>query len=140
MIPKPPIIKLDVNEDPALYTFDEGASAQRDADAEYYEGKLKDLEVQYLALLNSALDAYIKLETLHNNDAKQYEGKLEQLRAEVLKEVVQKLMPIYKRSTTITEYALKLARLIDELNEALKSGTMPDVRRNTKADPELGME
>ena len=120
MIPKPPILSDEDIDRIDLACGDNEIFRQKKNPKHYYENNL----------LKAQRDA----------DAEYYEKDREQVRVEVLKEVLQKLLPICKRSTTITEYALKLARLIDELTEALKSGTMPDVRRNTKADPEPGME
>ncbi len=44
----PPLAKLDPEEDPALYSFKEGAEAQRRADAKFYQAKasVKDSEFE----------------------------------------------------------------------------------------------
>ncbi len=35
---KPPLVKLDKDEDPTLYSFEEGTKLQRVADIKHYEG------------------------------------------------------------------------------------------------------
>ena len=97
--------------------------AQRDADAEYYEGKLEEAEEE-CERKNEYLTEALKI-------------LKDEVRAEVLKEVGEHIVA----QRIENQYLGTIGIISWDVIEALKSGTMPDeVNRNTAEDPEPGQE
>ena len=72
------------------------------------------------------------------SEAQDTKTRMETLK-EVGEEVIEPILGFYIESERNKQFALELWRQFKKV--ALKSGTMPDkVKRNTSADPELGME